>query len=112
MRQAKAQGFEVHFIFVALKNAELSIQRVRERSALGGHFVPSDDVRRRYIRSLTNAPTAIRIADSSLLFDNSLSGHRKIMEARHGVVLWAAPQLPDWARRVLSDLESSKAQQA
>jgi hypothetical protein len=55
---------------------------------------------------------AIRIADLSVLLDNSELGYQKILEARRGVVLWTAPQLPDWARRVLSDLESSKAQQA
>jgi predicted ABC-type ATPase len=111
MKQAQARGFEIRLIYVALKNADLSIQRVRERAALGGHFVPPDDVRRRYDRSLANAPAAILIADSSVVFDNSRLGHRKILEAQRGVVLWTAPRLPDWVRRVLSDLESLNAQQ-
>jgi predicted ABC-type ATPase len=106
MKQAQARGFETRLIYVALKNAELNIQRVRERVASGGHFVPPDDVRRRYDRSLANASAAIRIADSSVLFDNSRLGHEKVLEAERGIVRWAVPNLPDWARRVLSDLHS------
>jgi predicted ABC-type ATPase len=109
---AKGRGFEINLIYVAVDNPERSVQRVRERVAQGGHFVSPEDVRRRYASSMANVSEAIRIADVSALFDNSELRHEKVLEAQRGVVLWAASCLPDWARRVLSDLESSKSQQA
>jgi hypothetical protein len=112
MKQAEARGFEIRLIFVALKNAELSIQRVRERSALGGHFVPSDDVRRRYTRGLPNAPAAIRYSGFRRalrqLAIRSLKDHGS--PARRRSLDGAAASRT--VRRVLSDLESAKAQQA
>jgi predicted ABC-type ATPase len=112
MKQAKERGFDVNLIYVGVDDPERSVQRVRERVAQGGHFVPPEDVRRRYVRSMSNVCEAIRIADASVLFDNSELRHKKVLEGERGVVLWTAPELPEWARRVLSELESFKAQQA
>jgi predicted ABC-type ATPase len=42
---------------------ERCIARIRHRAALGGHFVPDADVRRRYARSIANAANALRLAD-------------------------------------------------
>jgi predicted ABC-type ATPase len=39
---------------VWVPSAEVSIKRVRERVALGGHGVPEDTIRRRYQRGLNN----------------------------------------------------------
>jgi predicted ABC-type ATPase len=108
MKQAKAQGFDIRLIYVAVDGPERNIQRVRERVAAGGHFVPPEDVRRRYERSLANAHAAILIADFSIAFDNSEDHHRKIFEARDGLVTWSAPDLPAWALRVVADLERAK----
>jgi predicted ABC-type ATPase len=40
-------------IYVALGDADLQIERVRLRAALGGHDIPDVDIRRRYFRSLS-----------------------------------------------------------
>jgi predicted ABC-type ATPase len=40
--------------FVWVPSAEVSIQRVRERVAQGGHGIPEDTIRRRYQRGLEN----------------------------------------------------------
>ena len=68
MKQAKGRGFEINLIYIAVDDPERSVQRVRERVAQGGHSVPPEDVRRRYVRSMANVPEAIRIADVSALF--------------------------------------------
>lgn len=88
-----------------MKNPDLNIQRVYERVTSGGHFVPDEDVRRRYERSLSNAAPAIKLADLAVLFDNSGNHHRKVAEIANGRVIWQAPDLPEWARRVVADLE-------
>lgn len=47
IEKAKAHGFEICFVFVFLRDAELQLERIRARVAKGGHDVPSDKVRDR-----------------------------------------------------------------
>jgi len=74
LRALKAQGYSVAIYYFALANAQLAVRRVKLRVAMGGHHVPSDVVKRRFVRSLNNffalyAP----IADEWTLLDNSNS---------------------------------------
>ena len=96
MRRAKRPGFKVRLIYVALDSPERNIQRVRERVTQGGHGVPNDDVRRRYIRSLENLPEALKVADSAVVYDNSGPFACKVLEARDGIVTWVADPPPEW----------------
>lgn len=50
----KAAGWRVELIYLALLNVELSIERVAERVAHGGHDVSLADLKRRFPRSLNN----------------------------------------------------------
>jgi predicted ABC-type ATPase len=38
MRKAKRQGFTMHLVYVYLEDLEMSIKRLWERAAQGGHF--------------------------------------------------------------------------
>jgi len=53
-RQLIAAGWRVELIYLALPDVGMSISRVAERVAHGGHAVPEDVVRRRFPRSLYN----------------------------------------------------------
>jgi len=101
IRTAKKYGFVVHLIYIALDTPERNIRRVRERVARGGHYVPDEDVRRRYQRSITNAAEAIRLVDKASVFDNSGSRPRHVLEARNGVITWQAQNPPDWVVRII-----------
>ncbi|MGE4339220.1 MAG: AAA family ATPase [Pigmentiphaga sp.] len=71
MREAKAAGYAVNLIFVSAGTAELSIFRIKTRTASGGHHVPDDDVRRRYPRSYANLEAGLVLADYAWILDNS-----------------------------------------
>ena len=96
IRQAKSRGYEIHLVFVGLDSPERCIARVRNRAARGGHFIPDADVRRRYARSIANAALALRLADTARFYDNSEDGHRLILVANAGVVVWRGEALPEW----------------
>jgi predicted ABC-type ATPase len=68
----RARGYSIHVVYVWLQDADIAVARVRARVAAGGHGIPEVDIRRRYVRGLTNflelyAP----MADSWTLCDNS-----------------------------------------
>lgn len=52
MREARKAGYRIVLVYVALKDPELHIERVRLRVSRGGHDIPDVDIRRRYARSL------------------------------------------------------------
>ena len=93
---AKSRGYEIHLVFVGVDTPERCISRVRNRAALGGHFIPDADVRRRYERAMANSARALRSAGVATLYDNSGNGHRLILIAKDGVVIWRAVPLPGW----------------
>jgi predicted ABC-type ATPase len=96
IRRAKSRGYEIHLVFIGLDSPERCIARIRNRAALGGHFIPDSDVRRRYSRSLANATEALRLADLAKFYDNSGDGARLILVAKAGVIVWQTEPLPDW----------------
>ena len=100
IRRAKSRGYEIHLVFIGLDSPERCITCVRNRAARGGHFIPDADVRRRYARSVANAAQALRLADSARFYDNSGEGHRLILVANAGIVVWQAEPIPEWVNTV------------
>jgi len=101
LREAQAVGFEIDFVFVALSSPERNIIRIVERVARGGHFVPDEDVRRRYARSMLNAVELLRFADRTRVYDNSEYEARLILTFQCGTLTWRADRLPLWAESLL-----------
>jgi len=71
LRTARRAGYSVILVFIGLECAELSLARVIQRVAAGGHDVPEDKLRRRFPRSLDNLREALSFVDHAFLFDNS-----------------------------------------
>ncbi|MHB1590460.1 MAG: hypothetical protein ACYCTW_02855 [Sulfuricella sp.] len=72
IRELLADGWQVRLFYLWLPSVEMSIERVAERVAHGGHNIPRNDIIRRYPRSITNlleyyAPLCI----STICLDNS-----------------------------------------
>ena len=107
LREARRLGFAVRFFYIALDQPERNIRRVKERVASGGHDVPDDDVRRRYLRSLAHAPEAIRLSHVATVYDNSSDEHTKMLEVRDGVITWRAERHPQWVLDIERALEGA-----
>lgn len=100
LRTARLRGFRTVLYFVATESAELNVGRVRQRVALGGHDVPEDRIRARYVRTLKMLPQALRLADLAVLFDNSYGAIRPFYR-RDGDASAVEPPIPNWARPAL-----------
>jgi predicted ABC-type ATPase len=61
MRDLIAAGYVVDVTYLWLPSADDAVARVRFRvERQGGHYVPEEDVRRRFDRSLINFETVVR----------------------------------------------------
>lgn len=69
--RALSQGVEVRIWYVGLDSIERHIARVRSRVAHGGHDIPEQRIRERYVRSRLNLIRLLPRLTELLLFDNS-----------------------------------------
>ena len=54
LQKAKSSGYETLICYTFVDSPEVCIARIENRVKNGGHFVPPEDVRRRYYRSKRN----------------------------------------------------------
>jgi Uncharacterized protein conserved in bacteria len=66
-------GYFVLLMFVGLTSVSLSIGRVHTRTAEGGHDVDFQKLRSRFPRTQHAVNKALKVADATILFDNSRS---------------------------------------
>jgi predicted ABC-type ATPase len=93
LKALRTHGYRVRLIFLYLASADLAVERVQTRVAEGGHAVPHEVVRRRYIRGLRNLlKLYIPLADQWIVYDNT--NRPSALIARSGRV--AQPAL--WTR--------------
>ena len=104
LRTARKAGYSVILLFIGLECPELSLARVIQRVAGGGHDVPDDKLRERFPRSLDNFRKALSFVDHAFLFDNSSSD-----TPFRPVAIWIAGKLrqsfqpvPAWSVPLLS----------
>jgi len=66
------QNYQITIIFLFVETPEILIERIAERVKKGGHFVPDEDVRRRFVRGKKNFWNVYKnLADSWSLIYNS-----------------------------------------
>ena len=99
MREAKAKGYYVILVFVALEDPILNIERGAQRVSQGGHDVPTEKIVERYLRVMQYLPEAIRLADYAVLYDNSSLCHRLVAVFEQGIVQALADAPPGWLKR-------------
>lgn len=69
---AKENNYNTTLIFFWLRNPELAKERVKTRVNEGGHNIPPDVIKRRYIKGIKNLfEIYAEIVDQVLIFDNS-----------------------------------------
>jgi predicted ABC-type ATPase len=107
MAAARAAGFAVELLNVALADADTHVARVEERVRRGGHWIAPDVIRRRVERGLENLPAAVALADRAALFDNSGRAHRAVLEVERRQILFRAPDPPRWLAERLPAIEAA-----
>lgn len=72
----QAAGYFVLLVFVGLTSAEASILRVMTRVGQGGHGVDEATLRKRFPKTQRAIAAALKVADASILADNSRTEER------------------------------------
>lgn len=96
---AKVAGYRVVVFHINVRTAEHAVRRVAERVSHGGHPVPEDRLRARYIRNQSLIRQAVIEADWAYVFDSSMLGAPpvQLLAFTKGRNVNAVGNLPTWA---------------
>jgi predicted ABC-type ATPase len=103
LENAARCGYVVVLCYIALSNADQSVQRVGMRVSQGGHDVPDHKLRTRFPRTLHNLQTAIVRLPHVLIYDNSDLNipYRQIAVFENGQLRHLQEPIPDWLRPIV-----------
>lgn len=103
MKKVNELGYKVYLYFVTTADPEINVARVTARVAAGGHNVPEDRIRDRYIKSLDLMYAAAQEAYQAYFFDNSHQqnnrqqiAHFKVVNKKKKWDDFNPDDLPDW----------------
>lgn len=113
LREAADAGLAIRMWFVALRDCELHLARIKARVSRGGHDIPEDKVRARYENSRKNLIALLPHLRELRLFDNSREGAPDlelepeptlILHLESGKVLEKCPaeEVPPWAEEIVA----------
>ncbi len=71
LHRASTEGIDVRIWYVGLASPELHIARVRARVARGGHDIPKQKIRERFVKSRLNLIRLLPSLTELFLYDNS-----------------------------------------
>jgi predicted ABC-type ATPase len=113
LAKAAQAGVDVRMWYVGLSSAELHLARVRQRVERGGHDIPEELVRRRYVHSRLNLIELLPQLRSLRVFDNSPKASPEsgstpkltlVLQMEGGVIVGPndLTPTPDWAKSIVA----------
>ena len=83
IKLAKEKGYSVSLLFFWLNDVNLAIERVKTRVIEGGHNIPEDVIKRRYLRGIHNLSSKfISLCDFWIIIDNSSESFNFVAEGQ------------------------------
>jgi predicted ABC-type ATPase len=102
-RLAKSAGFSTEMRYLALRDFETHLERIKARADAGGHSASVRTLRRIYSASLQNLRRAVAEFDVVWVYDNTNIDvtHPLVLEVHQGEIHFVAGQLPVWLSEAL-----------
>ena len=110
INEAKELGYEVTLLYFWLNSVELAIKRVKNRVESGGHNIPEDVIRRRYVMGLKYFfEIYLPVCDRWVLADNSKSPFAVVAEGNKNSIQIKNEELYVSIRKICYPEESTQA---
>jgi predicted ABC-type ATPase len=104
-KKFKANGYDIHLIFLGLASTVLSELRVLDRTKEGGHYVDPFTIADNFYGNLEKLNQYYAIFDSVQIIDTSEVEHVLLAVSNNGIVQCFVPvfELPEWFTRYMPD---------
>ena len=98
IQEALASGYTVVLCYIGIDDWKLSEERVAMRVSQGGHDVPTEKLKSRFPRTLSNLKSAIRELPLVYVFDNSdlQTPFQEVAVFKNGQVKDPTRMMPAW----------------
>lgn len=93
--KAKEKDYYIRLFYVAVSSAEESISRIGNRVKKGGHDIPSEDVKRRFLKRYDDLLAVLPYCSEVHFYDNE-NGFEEVGEYRNGALSVTAENPPKW----------------
>jgi predicted ABC-type ATPase len=101
LRRARVAGYKITLVYIGVDSPDVLLGRIAQRIIAGGHDVPTEDVDRRYLRSMANLAVALQRTDRAFVLDNTGQRFRLLLSLESGQVRHLSRNLPRWAQDAL-----------
>ena len=102
--RARAVGYRLVMVFVAVSSSYMTQGRVAIRVAKGGHDIPVEAQERRFPRSFENAPKVARLVDAAYFLDNAGLWHKLVATVRSGTITFLDLHDAGWVEQATTGL--------
>lgn len=106
--RAKAAGYRLVLVFVAVSSPATPRGRIAVRVAKGGHDIPVEAQERRLPRSFDNVRKMARLADVAYFLDNAGFQHRLVAAACQGILTFLDAHEAAWVTRATVELPRAR----
>lgn len=100
----REQDYSIHLLYFGLNTVDESVQRVSQRTSLGGHTVPFSTIEMNFKHNVRNSISNYRDFDSVTLVDNPVNAGadtKIVFVSEKGNEIFRDEPLPKWADRLL-----------
>lgn len=105
---AKAAGYRLVLVFVAVSSPATPRGRIAVRVAKGGHHIPVEAQERRFPRAFDNVRKVLPLVDVAYFLDNAGFWHRLVGTACRGTLTFLDAQEASWVERATADLPRAR----
>ena len=105
--RARRRGYYIRLYYVGLETVEESILRIRIRVENGGHFIPEEDVVRRFNFRHANLMRILPQCDEVRFFDNC-NGFVEVARMMEGQLLFRGALTPKWMIELSGYIQKAK----
>jgi predicted ABC-type ATPase len=105
LKKAKEKGYFIRCIYVLTADVNINVVRVKSREVIGGHGVPEDKIRSRYIKALNLIPELVEVADVMHIYDNSTVPYRIFKKRKTEYFLW---ENDNWDEETIKELVGNR----
>ena len=104
VRQAKEFGYFIRLFYIGLNSAEDSIIRIQNRVMKGGHYIPTEDVLRRFDYRWESLERILPYCDEAEFYDND-NGFGKVASYKDKVFQIDGHMVPQWLSELTTFLQ-------
>ncbi|MGN5650571.1 hypothetical protein [Bacillus sp. Brlt_9] len=86
--------------FVGIDYKGENVARVRMRAALGGHYIPEEDILRRSKSIMKNLIENIQLFDFLYVVNNDFEYLRVVIQREASKLIYCSEELPSWCNEL------------